>query len=317
MKIITETKVFLQIFQDPVEILNENNVDLKYSDDLYCITMKVGVVEKSKKTRNYSIEEDSKKQTEQIFFIRIEYDVRFIKLPEMVDQDGNDISGSISIQELEDLLFREKCMELLNTYFLALFIAKPDLLITGETILLYEGKKASYDNVICQEGNLFTFEDYKPGRIELKTVFDFINSGDIFEDGRSKSTIGIGIAAIAIMYSYNSEDLQKMMLALMALEAIYTESNQSISSQLADKIPLFLNDIEIDSGKIKKIYDTRSRYIHGDFNIRIPFITNDDDMKKEDLLSGYYSYAMYLLILTIQKAIIENKLEIKYRYIIE
>ncbi|RFS19066.1 hypothetical protein DVR12_24980 [Chitinophaga silvatica] len=108
--------------------------------------------------------------------------------------------------------------------------------------------------------------------------------------------------------------------SLIGLEALYCKGNSNLLGQLSEKSELFLGKRLANKFHFSKMYDYRSRYVHGDLNFPNKFLYED----LSDEINLYYSnagtntsIATALLIATLQKMVIEDMSELNFVYSLE
>ncbi|WP_278035570.1 HEPN domain-containing protein [Flavobacterium nitratireducens] len=113
--------------------------------------------------------------------------------------------------------------------------------------------------------------------------------------------------------SYHKDIPVALFWSLSGLEALYVEGDTGITQQLNDKIQVFLGEIETDKKRLKKLYNFRSSLIHGGMSIPIKdAIINDE--KHLDNLYEMNTFAIIILVTSLQKIIKNNLTELKFKY---
>ncbi len=105
--------------------------------------------------------------------------------------------------------------------------------------------------------------------------------------------------------------------AMMGLEALYCEGTDGLKKQLFDKAAVLFGELKDNKRRIRKLYDFRSKFIHG--NADIPFSFADeyesDDLKYfEKEIEEATSIAFNLLICTLQYLAKNNLSELNFGY---
>lgn len=159
-----------------------------------------------------------------------------------------------------------------------------------------------------------SFEEDEKCRINFQKCWDYLHDGSKFKVGLSQNNASRFISILSKLNA--SEDIiSSIFYSTMALEAVYARGmSEGISRQIIDKVKIFLCT-DIDEKKLKKIYDIRSHYIHGDSEIQLAFL--DYDVDKKDELYELFSYICDLLYNTAKRIIEENLSKIDFDYTIK
>lgn len=107
--------------------------------------------------------------------------------------------------------------------------------------------------------------------------------------------------------------------ALLGLEALYCKGNNNLQSQLVEKTELFLGKRTAFKKEVGRMYDFRSRFIHGNINFPNKFSYDDISDEWNKYLESYQSsfhLATAILLATIQKLIKTNKDSIDFELVL-
>lgn len=112
---------------------------------------------------------------------------------------------------------------------------------------------------------------------------------------------------------------ERLMYSMIGLETIYITGEQNIQSQLNEKIQLFLGELKSYKKTIKDMYNSRSKFFHGEYHLK-PYHFRDTYFDFEldeidDKLFDAFSFSTMILVITIQKMIIESKKELVYKLV--
>lgn len=125
----------------------------------------------------------------------------------------------------------------------------------------------------------------------------------------------LALNCLTYVLSPNLSDPERLVYNLIALETLFTSSSYSISEQLNEKVQLYLEEKGDHKKALKKMYDVRSRFLHGDLQIRPYFLYNNTmGNKVEDDIRDSLLVASKILIRTLQKMIIEKRVELNFTY---
>jgi hypothetical protein len=136
-------------------------------------------------------------------------------------------------------------------------------------------------------------------------------------DTISSSPIERAINAFSYLFDSSSDfRFGEIFWALVALEAIYCRGNYNLQGQLSLKTEIYLGKREEFKKSISKMYDFRSRFIHGDLNFPNKYFYDNLSKDFNDFYGSEYSQAVDLavsiIIATFQKLIIDGKYEIEF-----
>ncbi len=146
--------------------------------------------------------------------------------------------------------------------------------------------------------------------LSFHDIWKWVKTIPGFIDGSlSNSNVGRALNA----FSYNFKPLhqgEKLLYNIMALEALYSSGRGGIGAQLRNNIPRYVDTQKLLNGNesdviIRKLYDQRSRYIHGSKNLPNPFrpmIYPVEDVENFDVeLWEAKTYAFLILVETLRK----------------
>ncbi len=145
-----------------------------------------------------------------------------------------------------------------------------------------------------------------------------------FEKGLEKpSTSAIERALNALSHTFTSSgdwEFGNIFWALLALEALYCKGHNNLQNQLVEKTELFLGERTAFKKEVGKMYDFRSRFIHGNINFPSKFSYDDISDEWDKYIQSYQSsfhLALAILLATIQKLIKTNKTSIDFKLVLE
>ena len=298
-----------------MNLLNENGKTYTFNNSKYYGQFRIAIYNEAEYDGNKLVKRNLWKSEHFIcYFLEYCFEITLKNNEEEKTEIINTLE--VDMKRLHKLCMQIACREEYKNYLLSYYIANPNSII----ILRSSYKDTDYwiiSNDEINEGILdFSKIKYTPSNTDLEKVWQYIHDESVFENGISKTNIGRAIVAISFMYTYKNDLINLLMLSVLSLESIYARGKESISSQLADKIMLYLPETVVDGKKIATLYNLRSRYIHGDYNFQLPYVVNSEFNPKIIELLDVYTYSMYLLINTISKAINEDRISLEYKYTI-
>lgn len=154
--------------------------------------------------------------------------------------------------------------------------------------------------------------------IDLKVVWKWLNKRIGFMEGFSKNAVDRALIACSRLFDdLGTDGPHELFWALLGIEALYVKGKASILDQVRDKAQSLLGEQEGIGKKMSKMYDVRSRYIHGDMNFTSTYplynaFPEFDKYGKEVIDAT--STAAAILISTIQKMILNEWGQIDFQY---
>lgn len=255
-------------------------------------------------------------------FIEITFSTTFSLSQGMVVEIDDKILSNYDSKEIDLIrtFIADDFVDLIYELLLQTNLAKPGSLISSKGIV-------SVNNIHLMEIYEFAFPifeafdlTYGPTYPEipfLKTSEIRINLKSLgvsfYSDTYSKLELALNY--LTYVLSPNLSDPERLVYNLIALETLFTSSSYSISEQLNEKVQLYLGEIGDQKKAIKRMYDVRSRFLHGNLQIK-PYFLYDNTMenKIEDDIHDSLLVASKILIRTIQKMIIEKRIELNFTY---
>src|SRR5690606_25516916 len=98
------------------------------------------------------------------------------------------------------------------------------------------------------------------------------------------------------------------------------EGTSNLQDQINKKSQIFLGERQEFKKHFTKLYNYRSRFIHGEINFIHKYFTEDatDNLESYyDEFMEYKDFAVSMLLATLQKLIQENRHEIAFEYIMK
>ncbi len=123
----------------------------------------------------------------------------------------------------------------------------------------------------------------------------------------------------AMTYIISSNGYDDIFYSMIGIEAIYsTDRSIDITEQIRRKIDILFGTIPGLRKKISKMYDVRSKLMHGSLKFPSKYYVNDATKEFEEFLFKDYmetsKVALVLLVGTIQQFIINDANQIEYEY---
>jgi hypothetical protein len=151
--------------------------------------------------------------------------------------------------------------------------------------------------------------------LPLRTVDKWERRLGLFSSGVGDTPVKRALASYT--HLQKGETYENLFFAMQGLESFYCRGTGDLQRQLSEKAQLFLGKFENSRKSISKLYNMRSRFVHGDFPISYfgadidldsEFDNQDDELEESSALS------VRLLAGTIHKCIRENITSIEYKW---
>lgn len=135
--------------------------------------------------------------------------------------------------------------------------------------------------------------------------------------GNSKASRAL---AAYSMIACGAEEWRSQLLlfwAMMGLEALYCEGSDGLKRQLYEKSQVILGPINENKKLIKKMYDTRSDFIHGSMNIPYVHTHNYDSGEADQFRQEIFQasrLAIQMLFATLQFMVLNERDDLNFTY---
>ena len=114
------------------------------------------------------------------------------------------------------------------------------------------------------------------------------------------------------------ESYAEILWIMIGLEALYCQGNSNLLGQLNTKTAIFLGERMSFKKEFNKMYDYRSRFVHGDLNFQNQFMYDDASEVVDRHFQEYWSVrALATFIATIQRLIKEKWKSISFEYVLK
>ena len=134
----------------------------------------------------------------------------------------------------------------------------------------------------------------------------YVKRGEML-DGFDGTSMGRALCAFSRLFEHKTQDEPMQLLwALVGLESLYVQGKSELAKQLRDKAQAFLGNQTAFKKTVNKMYDFRSRFVHGDLDFPGLFLLGDarDTVARfGDELFDAIAVAVAILAGTIQEVI--------------
>lgn len=149
---------------------------------------------------------------------------------------------------------------------------------------------------------------------QLNKTIDWLITNDIDLELKSKTSAGRAIHAFSHLFSNLSEnDSSFLFWSVLGIESILAKGTKDIAYQIKQKAILLLGEPKEFKKKISKLYEYRSRLIHGDFNFPPKYSNDFDNFEVE--YWDFLAFSNSILLALLRKMIDENKSTFEFEYI--
>ncbi|HPH99469.1 MAG TPA: HEPN domain-containing protein [Chitinophagaceae bacterium] len=149
--------------------------------------------------------------------------------------------------------------------------------------------------------------------LKLQNTIAWFYTNNIHTDGNSKNKLHRAINAFSYQFSKLLENNTSILFwTMLGIEALLAEGNNNIINQIKVKSSLILGQPTDYKKKLDKLYNYRSRFVHGDIDFPAKF-SNDYDNFEEEYFD-YLHFATSILLALIRYLIVNNKNEFQFEY---
>lgn len=147
--------------------------------------------------------------------------------------------------------------------------------------------------------------------VTLNDTIDWFYKFEIHPSQRSKNRAHIAINAFSQLFGdLKSSDSSVLFWIMLGIESLLADGIQSISYQIKEKSSIILGKPREYTKKLTKLYNYRSRLIHGDYNISPKF--HSDYGTYDEEYADYLFFSTSILIALIRELIATQKDEFKF-----
>lgn len=153
-------------------------------------------------------------------------------------------------------------------------------------------------------------------KIKIDEVWNYIISKTELLTSNSKSNIENGLSSFTYLFDNRANSANSLFWAMTGLEALYADSNVGVGYQIDRKSKLFLGSPKENKKVLTRLYDYRSKFLHGKKNIPINhgWLSDESIDKHEDEFSNNALISAKLLTATLQKIIMNKMLDFNFEF---
>jgi hypothetical protein len=147
--------------------------------------------------------------------------------------------------------------------------------------------------------------------LNLIDTIDWYLKFDIHPDDKSTNRAHRAINSFSqLIDNLVSRNSDYLFWVMLGIEALLAEDIQGISKQIREKSTLILGKPTEYTSKLNKLYDYRSRLVHGNYNIFPRFYSEYETYEEE--YEDYLAFATSILIALIRELIKSQKIEFEF-----
>lgn len=154
--------------------------------------------------------------------------------------------------------------------------------------------------------------------LKLKEVLLWLDEVPGVAASVSETALGRAIAAFTHLLHGWGKDSLSLVWGVMGLEALYATGSIGLRNQIIERSQAVLGDNPAPR-LLGKIYDFRSRLVHGDKNV--PFAFNGSDVgnagRFRSTLHDYESFVLVILVATLQFMCQKHLFELRFRSVLD
>lgn len=149
--------------------------------------------------------------------------------------------------------------------------------------------------------------------LNLEKVIKWYSKNNLHTDGNSKNKLHRSINAFSYLFNKVGEkDTSQLFWSMLGIESLLAEGNSNVLSQIKIKSSLILGQPQEYKNKLSKLYDYRSRLIHGDYDFPAKFSGDYEVFEKNYWDNLHFSAAILLAL--IRELISKDKNEFDFEY---
>ncbi len=176
------------------------------------------------------------------------------------------------------------------------YIGKTDIILSTIMFAYRHSRKIKWPNIKS---------------IKLTDTIHWFHRYNIHSDHRSKNNLHRAINAFSYLFgNLKRERSADLFWIMLGIESLLVEGNQNITLQFREKSTIILGIPKEYKRKLNKLYEYRSKLIHGSFNIFPKHFSDYETFEVE--YSDYLDFAVSILLALIRELIIAQKSKFEF-----
>lgn len=193
---------------------------------------------------------------------------------------------------------------------LAFSISSPGLLTITDGMSFVDGVRFESIRGVYAEHLYHAVEAAKERKwpeiveLDVRKIWHWLAKVPGIEAGVGTGSLGRALAALTHILRHKATDSGSLQLvwSVLGLEALYAKGNTGLCAQLVGKTEALLGPRLQHKKEFGRMYDFRSRFIHGDIDIPFSYIDAEPDFERfHSDLFGSEDIALATLLATLQK----------------
>lgn len=234
---------------------------------------------------------------------------------------GHEINHSGAARLVGDLLVSRLAKTAADT-LLASHIAFPGAIAAEQLLLFVEDQYLRNGerlhgklDVAIERAQEFSWPSFS--ELSIDDVLKWMDSVPGFSDAEPRGPAGRALSALSVLLVAAPDDVVGLVWALVGLEALYGRGNTGLKAQLMDKSEIVLGPRSAYKKRFQKMYDFRSRFVHGDIDFPLAYSPWDPDFQSGTFhgdASEAVDIATAMLVASLQQLIIKGQTYFEFSY---
>lgn len=238
------------------------------------------------------------------------------------EDEENGEAYDIDYDQMAKICIMYNICEELDKFLIACNIAYPFIFYISKRLHFIDGEPEGIDVNEFNCIRMFNDSFYKVGDwpklegLNLLNTYLWVNGHIDLFSGKSDKKLGIALCAfLKLIRNRGVGGYIDMLWAMIGIEAIFNDkekaTEESISSQIISKSQFLFGESPTFRKVLKKMYSTRSLFIHG--NLKFPGLFPFEEDEEQGITKAK-ELAIILLMASIQKAVKNNWGDIRFGY---
>jgi hypothetical protein len=153
--------------------------------------------------------------------------------------------------------------------------------------------------------------------LSLDDTWQWLSRIPGFSDGEPRGPVGRAVSALSHILHKDAAGgvAGSLMWAMVGLEALYCRGSAALREQLLAKSEILLGPRTDNKRAFSRVYDVRSRFIHGDIDMPVSYYAYDtDESGFGDDTYDSFQLAAATLLASLQELALRNTIELEFTY---
>ncbi len=203
-------------------------------------------------------------------------------------------------------------------------IAKPGTLGVSQGIIVQDGYKTKTEKMVShslREALILATAIGWPTlqELEIAKVWRWLADQQDFLDGYGENPLSRALGALTYLFDEKFDlDPALLLWALVGVEALYVRGQSGLIEQVREKTKTFLGAPKAFKKKLQRMYDFRSRFVHGDLNFPGRHsLRETQEMEYVRELNEAISLAIAILIASFQELVVRDWKALHFSYTVD